>query len=98
MSGHRSIMQEHMRSAPIREHDFDPRQTLASLSIPILWIYGGRDNSIPVELSIECIEAMVRHGHSNFEFKLFPEQGHGLDYPTEYPNGFELMVEWMARQ
>jgi dipeptidyl aminopeptidase/acylaminoacyl peptidase len=98
MRDHRTIMQEHMRSAPVREHDFDPREVLATLSLPVLWIYGGRDHSIPVELSITRIESMIEQGHANFEFKLFPEQGHGLNYPTEYPNGVEFMVEWIAKQ
>ena len=84
------------RSAPVRDHDFDPRKVLSSLSLPIMWIYGGRDNSIPVELSMARIEAMIEQGHANFEFKLFPEQGHGLDYPTPYPNGFDFMVAWMS--
>jgi pimeloyl-ACP methyl ester carboxylesterase len=98
MHRHRTIMQGHMRFVPVREHDFDPREVLSRLSLPILWIYGGRDHSIPVELSIARIETLIEQGHSNFDFQLFPEQGHGLDYPTAYPNGFEFMVEWMARQ
>jgi dipeptidyl aminopeptidase/acylaminoacyl peptidase len=98
MRDHRAIMREHMRFAPVREHDFDPREVLATLSLPVLWIYGGRDHSIPVELSITRIESMIEQGHTNFEFKVFPEQGHGLDYPTDYPNGVEFMVEWIARQ
>jgi uncharacterized protein len=84
------------RLVPVHDHDFDPREVLSSLSLPILWIYGGRDNSIPVELSMARIEEMIEQGHSNFEFKLFPEQGHGLDYPTPYPNGFDFMVAWIS--
>jgi uncharacterized protein len=97
MRSHRTIMQEHMRSVPVRDDDFDPREALSSLSLPILWIYGGRDNSIPVELSTARIEVMVERGRANFEFKLFPEQGHGFDYPTPYPNGFDFAVAWMSQ-
>jgi uncharacterized protein len=95
MQRDRMKIRKHMESVPIRESDFDPRPVLARLSLPVLWIFGGRDNSIPVELSIARLREMIRQGHRNFEFRLFPEQGHGLDYPTPYPNGYEPMITWI---
>lgn len=91
----RTRVREHMKSAPIRDNDFDPRTALSRLSLPVLWIFGGRDNSIPVELSIARLKEMIEQGHRNFEFRLFPEQGHSLDYPAPYPNGYEWMVTWI---
>lgn len=101
MATHRIQVQERMKSAPVQQSDFDPRQVLSQLSFPVLWIFGGRDNSIPVELSIARLQEMIDQGRRNFEFKLFPEQRHGLDYPTPYPNGYDDMVTWIenvARQ
>jgi hypothetical protein len=95
--GNRTEVREHMKSAPTRENDFDPRKVLARLSLPVLWIFGGRDDSIPVDLSIARLEQMIDQGHRNFEFKLFPEQGHSLDYPTPYPNGYQFMVNWIEK-
>lgn len=97
VQGNRTEVREHMKSAPIRKNDFDPRELLARLSLPVLWIFGGRDDSIPVDLSIARLEAMIEQGHRNFEFQLFPQQGHSLDYPTPYPNGYEFMVTWIEQ-
>jgi len=94
---HLAKIQEHMESAPARAGDFDPRPILSQLSLPVLWIFGGRDDSIPVELSVARLQEMIEQGHQNFEYKLFPEQGHGLDYPTSYPNGYEYMVSWIEK-
>ena len=93
----RTRVREHMKSAPIRDNDFDPRTALSRLSLPVLWIFGGRDNSIPVELSIAQLKEMIEQGHGNFEFRLFPEQGDSLDYPAPYPNGYEWMVTWIDK-
>jgi len=97
MQKDRRRVQEHMKSAPVRENDFDPHTELSRLSLRVLWIFGGRDNSIPVELSIARLREMIDQGNRNFEFRLFPEQGHGLDYPTPYPNGYEWMVTWIDK-
>jgi hypothetical protein len=86
-----------MKSSSAQQGDFDPRPILSKLSLPTLWIFGGRDNSIPVELSIATLQGVIDQGHQNFAFSLFPEQGHGLDYPTPYPNGYEYMVTWIAK-
>lgn len=97
MQRDRMKIRKHMESAPIRKSDFDPRHVLDRLSLPVLWIFGGRDSSIPVELSIDRLQEMIQQGHRNFEFRLFPEQGHSLDYPTSYPNAYEFMVTWIEK-
>jgi uncharacterized protein len=89
-------IRKHMESAPRRESDWDPREVLSRLSLPTLWIFGGRDNSIPVELSVARLEEMIKGGHGNFEYRIFPEQGHSLDYPTAHPEGYEFMLSWMS--
>lgn len=89
-------VREHMKSAPCRASDWDPRAVLSRVSLPTLWIFGGRDSSIPVELSVARLEEMIRDGHPNFEYRIFPEQGHSLDYPTPHPEGYEFMLRWMS--
>jgi uncharacterized protein len=89
-------VRKHMESTPRREDDWDPREVLAGLSLPTLWIFGGRDNSIPVELSTVRLQEMIESGHRNFEYRIFPEQGHSLDYPTAHPEGYEFMLRWMS--
>jgi hypothetical protein len=85
-----------MESAPRRAGDWDPREALSRLSLPTLWIFGDRDNSIPVELSVARLDEMIKAGHRNFEYRIFPEQGHSLDYPTVHPEGYEFMLRWMS--
>jgi uncharacterized protein len=89
-------IRKHMESTPRRENDWDPREVLSGLSLPTLWIFGARDNSIPVELSIARLQEMIKGGRRNFEYRVFPEQGHSLDYPTAHPDGYEFMLRWMS--
>jgi hypothetical protein len=55
--------------------DTDPRQSLEKLSIPGLWIFGGRDGSIPVDLSQRRLAELERRG-LRYESVLVPELGH----------------------
>lgn len=53
----------------------DPRDALGKLSIPGLWIYGGRDVQVPVVFSIENLNVLQAKG-KQYETRLFPELGH----------------------
>lgn len=88
-------MREHMRSVPHRTDDFDPRTVLSNLSLPSLWVFGGRDDSIPVELSVSRLEGLIKDGHPDFEYRVFPEGGHGLDYPGKAPEAYHFMIDWI---
>lgn len=88
-------VREHMRSAPSRTDDFDPRTVLSNLSLPSLWVFGGRDNSIPVELSVSRLEGLIKKGRPDFEYRIFPEGGHGLDYPGSAPKAYHSMIAWI---
>lgn len=52
-------------------------EALSKLSIPGLWIFGGQDNSIPVDLSVARLEELIAAGKP-FEYRVFPELGHIL--------------------
>ncbi|HEY3698619.1 MAG TPA: alpha/beta fold hydrolase [Spongiibacteraceae bacterium] len=58
--------------------DTDPRDALRQLSIPGLWLFGGRDSAIPVELSIVRLTGIAREKNSKFEYRLFPSYQHDL--------------------
>jgi len=53
----------------------DPVYTLNKLSIPGLWIFGGKDIQVPVNLSIEILEELNKNG-KQFQHKLYPDLGH----------------------
>ncbi len=55
---------------------FNPSDYLSDMKLPVLFIHGLKDWHNPVE-STEYIEQM--HFHHEFEFRYYPEMGHGPD-------------------
>jgi pimeloyl-ACP methyl ester carboxylesterase len=82
-----------MKSAPNSPDDVDPRTSLIGASIPALWIFGGKDTSIPADLSVSRLEGLIAQGRTNFEYKVFPEGGHKLagSKDPRYP----YMTRWI---
>lgn len=71
--------------------DSDPSESLAKLKIPGLWIYGERDGSIPVDLSIQRLKLLINSGHS-YEYVLFSGLGHNNMTET-----FATVGDWVRR-
>lgn len=72
--------------------DTDPKESLEKLSIPGLWIFGGRDGSIPVDLSIDGLRELQRKGRA-YEYVLFSASGHNNMDET-----FATAVDWIRRK
>jgi dienelactone hydrolase len=73
--------------------DTDPLNVLSKLSIPGIWIFGGKDIQVPVNLSIEHLNTLQSKG-KRYEYKLFPALGHN----TAFSNDEEPMkdaIKWM---
>jgi pimeloyl-ACP methyl ester carboxylesterase len=68
--------------------DTNPNDILSKLSIPALWIFGGKDIQVPVNLSIEYLDVLKSKG-KHYEYKLFPDLGHN----TAFSNDQEPMKE-----
>ncbi len=86
---------EHIRSDPDR-YQFeatDPRDALSGISIPGLWLFGGKDVQVPVGLSLERLDALKALGKP-YEYRLFPEYGHHTAIP-EGQGPLETAVEWI---
>ena len=68
--------------AGVRDHfpwaNFDPREALSTLTIPGLWIFGGRDRAINVDLSIKNLNGLIAASHTDYSYRLFPDYGHSL--------------------
>lgn len=79
----------------ISRNDTDPRDYLIQLDIPGLWMYGQDDVLVPVELSIERLQEMIREGHE-YQFEVFPGQGHNFDVtdPNTDPD-YRYLVAWI---
>lgn len=72
--------------------DTDPRQSLEKLSIPGLWIFGGRDGSVPVDLSMLRLDRLRSQG-LRYEYVLFSDLGHNNMSET-----FSTATDWIKRQ
>jgi dienelactone hydrolase len=73
--------------------DVDPMPTLSKLSIPGLWIFGGKDIQVPVNLSIEKLNTLKSKGKP-YEHKLFQALGHNTAFSDD-EKPVKEMIEWM---
>ena len=69
--------------------DTNPVESLVKLDIPGLWIFGGQDGSVPVDLSIHHLQKTIDSGHA-FEYVLFSGFGHNNMSET-----FLTATEWI---
>jgi uncharacterized protein len=72
--------------------DTDPGESLATLRIPGFWIFGENDGSIPVDLSIRNLQALVADG-GKYGHVLVPAQGHNNMGGT-----FAIAIDWIKAQ
>lgn len=84
-----------MRSTPyawpkIMGRDTDPSDSLRKLNIPGLWIFGGKDGSIPVDLSIERLTLLNQAGGKNYRYVLFSDLGHNTHWTSH-----ATVVSWI---
>lgn len=54
---------------------YDPLPTVKSLTIPVLWIFGGQDRFTPTQLGIPRLAAEQK---TNFTVKLYPQMTHDM--------------------
>lgn len=86
---------EHIKSDPDRFEfvDTDPLESLRKLSIPALWLFGGRDPNVPVRLSIERLQPLIESGKS-YECEVFAGETHFLPAEKVIPS----TVDWLKRK
>lgn len=65
-----------------RPGGFDPRPYIVGLRVPTLWLYGGRDRSIPVDASVANLRAW-RPADAAMTIVRFAEADHDLRLPGE---------------
>jgi carboxymethylenebutenolidase len=66
-------------------HPQNPVDLVAALKAPVLGLYGGKDQGIPVA-SVERMREAVRQAGKAAELQVYPEAGHGVhaDYRPSY--------------
>jgi pimeloyl-ACP methyl ester carboxylesterase len=72
--------------------DSNPVDSLKQLQIPGLWVFGAKDGSIPVDLSVRRLKALARQGHP-YEYVLFSSLGHNNISET-----LSTVITWIKRQ
>lgn len=77
-----------------------PIDIAAGLKVPVLGLYGGKDNGIPLE-SVERMKAALAKGKSTSEIMVYPEAGHAFhaDYRPSYAeaaakDGWRRCLAW----
>jgi pimeloyl-ACP methyl ester carboxylesterase len=96
------------REIPAYDRLYDPVPTLASLDVPSLWVFGGRDHSMPTDWTVEALERLRKAGRP-IQIRVFPEADHGIlvfdedaaegRAPRGYAEGYlPLEVEWLRQQ
>ncbi len=83
-----------------------PRQALdlaATLTTPVLGLYGGKDSGIPLDSQVQPMQQALAKAHSRSQIVVYPEAGHAFnaDYRPSYladtaRDGWSRMLAWFA--
>ncbi|KAF3997372.1 dienelactone hydrolase family protein [Glaciimonas immobilis] len=78
-----------------------PMDIAATLKVPVLGLYGGKDEGIPQD-TIEQMKAALAKGHSKSTFVVYQNSGHAFnaDYRPSYveadaKDGWKRTLEWL---
>jgi dienelactone hydrolase len=86
---------------------FDPVPFVRQMRIPSVWIFGGQDDSVPVDLSVETLKSLQKEGYP-FELVWFPMGNHPMwettDWSRQYaplihryvPQYFDTTLRWIS--
>ena len=87
---------EHLHNDPDRYQfaDTDANNTLAMLSIPGLWLFGGKDVQAPVRLSIEHLDVLKAQGKP-YQYHLFPALGHNTAFSKSSNEPVTIAIQWI---
>jgi uncharacterized protein len=56
----------------------DPMPSIRALRIPAIWLYGGKDRTVPSRLCVERLDPVSREPGRDFSYRVFPGGTHGL--------------------
>jgi carboxymethylenebutenolidase len=79
-----------------------PIDIASQLKVPVLGLYGGKDNSIPLD-SVERMKKLLANGDSRSDIHVYADAGHAFfaDYRPSYhkesaENGWKRLQDWLA--
>ena len=56
----------------------DPMPAIRAMRVPALWIFGGKDRTVPSRLCVERLDPVAREVGRDFTYRVFPGGTHGL--------------------
>jgi len=87
------------------EMNYDPTIALRKLTVPALFLFGAKDDMVPVERSVEIIRATLTHcGHADFTIHVFPDADHSMhvtlpDGTMQLAPGYlDAMRDWLRKR
>jgi pimeloyl-ACP methyl ester carboxylesterase len=91
-----SIAEAEKQAHALGPSGYDPVPWIRQLTIPVLWLYGGRDRNQPAGTSMDILQALSP-GH-DFTTVLFPNAAHGLlDQSGFAPDLFATSAGWLRQ-
>ena len=57
---------------------FDPMPSIRAMRIPAVWLYGGKDRTVPSRLCVERLDPVASEAGRDFTYRVFPGGTHGL--------------------
>ena len=92
-----------LKSAPTETQPKHPTDVAAQLKAPVLGLYGGKDQGIPIA-DVEAMRAALKTANKPAEIVVYPQAAHGFhaDYRPSYDkeaaqDGWRRMLEWFKR-
>jgi uncharacterized protein len=94
-----------------KELDYDPVPVVRRVKVPLLFIYGGSDPWVPVELSVKQLRVLANQ-QPNIRYVVVPKANHEMMFvehdtmafgektmnAPEAPEYFMLMASWLCQQ
>jgi carboxymethylenebutenolidase len=88
---------------PDELHPKQPIDVAATLKVPVLGLYGGKDQGIPLD-TVEKMRAELKKGQSGSEIVVYPNAGHAFhaDYRPSYQrqaaeDGWRRLRDWFKK-
>lgn len=87
------------------EMNYDPTLALRRLTVPALFLFGGKDDMVPVGRSVDIIRTtLTESGHPDFTIRVFPGADHGIyvalpDGTMQLAPGYlDAMRDWLHKR
>jgi pimeloyl-ACP methyl ester carboxylesterase len=71
--------------------DIDPYPSLSRLHIPAMWVFGGKDEQVPTDLSAQRLDRLIKSGHREIGYRIFPDLGR----PALSRESADYMLDWL---